>query len=344
VDRSEARSAGRLVRSIAAIIAPVLVVAWLAPDPTRGERGRSFDARPLAELRASKPRYVLIGNSMLGSRIDPKLLAREIGEPVGFLMRNGSASAVWYLLLKNYVAAADLGDCNVAIFFRETTLTQPRLRLWRRAALRAVSRQDDPEFDEILAVRGNSWQERLRRAALTWADPDGWRSSFRNAVNRSALPRNPKIAGFDTTEANVQRVNAVFALDDLRPADDDDELIESGDLARFDFEANVGGSFLPHMLDLADEHGFKLWFIQVKRRPRRNDLPRDTASALDEYTRALRSYVEGRNAGLIDLRGSSRISVDLFGRRDHIARDHRDDYTQMFPELAAAMFQGRARP
>ena len=343
VDRADARSAGRLVRTIALIVAPLLMVAWFAPEPTQAERTASFDARPLAELRANRPRYVLIGNSMLGSRIDSALLEREIGEPVGFLKRNGSASAVWYLALKNYVAEAGLGDCNVAIFFRDTTLTRPGLRLRRKAALRTVSREDDPTLEAILAGSESTWQERTRNAALTWANPEVWRSSFRKAVNRAALSRNSKIAGIEMIEMDVQRINTVFALDDLR-GEDEDEIPESGNLARFDFEANVEHSFLPHMLDLADQHGFKLWFIQVKRRPRRSGLSRPHTPALNEYTRLLRAYVEGRNAGLIDLRESPKVTLEMYGIRDHIARDQRDAYTRMFPELAAAMFQGRVQP
>jgi hypothetical protein len=262
VARAGAHSAGGLVRLIALIAAPVLAVAWFAPEPTPAERIRSFDARPLAELRASKPRNVLIGNSMLDSRIDPGLLASEIGVPVGSLMRYGSASAVWYLLMKNYVAEANLGDCTVAVFYRDTALTEPGLRLWRREALRAISREDDPTLEEILAERGSSWQQRTRHAALVWANPDAWRSSFRNAVNHAALRRNRSAGGVDMTEVNVQRINAVFALDDLR-GEDGDEIPESRNLARYDFGSNVEHSFLPHMLDLADQNGFKLWFVQA---------------------------------------------------------------------------------
>jgi hypothetical protein len=343
VDRAGAHSAGGLLRLFALIGAPVLAVAWFAPEPTPAERIRSFDARPLAELRASKPRYVLIGNSMLGSRIDPKLLASEIGVPVSSLMRYGSASAVWYLLMKNYVAEANLGDCTVAVFYRDTALTEPGLRLWRREALRAISREDDPTLEEILAERGSSWQQRTRHAALVWANPDAWRSSFRNAVNHAALRRNRRVGGVDLTEVNVQRINAVFALDDLRGGDGD-AIPESHILARYDFDSNVEQSFLPHMLDLADQNGFKLWFVQVKRRPRRNGAPRPHVQVLDEYTRSLRAYLEDRNAGLIDLRESPRVTHAMYGRRDHISRAHRDAYTRMFPELAAAMFQGRVRP
>jgi hypothetical protein len=328
---------------LASIVAAVLALAWFAPEHARSKRVWEFDARPLAELRARKPRYVLLGNSMLYTRIDPKLLEREIGQPVGFLARKGSASAVWYLMLKNYVADADLGACNVAIFFRETALTQPNLRLWRRSTLATLSREDDPTLEAVLADRGTSWQERTRRAALAWADPIVWRASFRNAVNHLALRRRPGIAGVDTTVHEIRRINELFALDDLRD-DDGDEISGSGDPALFDFDARVEYSLLPHMLALANREGFKLWFIHVKRRPRGHGRPRVATPALEDYLQSLRAYVEGRNAGFIDLRETPHVTLAMYGRRDHIARKHRAAYTRMFPELAAAMFRGRTQP
>jgi hypothetical protein len=332
-----------LTRTLALVVAPMLLVAWFAPDETVEDRIRSFDPRPLIEFRRTRPRYVLIGNSMLASRIDAKLLEDELGEPVGFLARNASASADWYLMLKNYVAAAGLDDCNVAIFYRETALTQPHLRASRRAALQSVSREDDPAVEAILRGRGSSWQQRVRIAAFAWANPQAWRSSFRDAVNRVALGEHGAVAGVDKSEFEVQRINSVFAMDGLRRSDDEPDS-EPRSLARFDFAANVERSFLPHMLDLADRKGFKLWFIQVNRRLRNDGRLRPTAPALDEYTRSLRTYVESRNAGLIDLRASRLVTPEMFGRRDHIAPDHREAYTRLFPELAAAMFQGREQP
>jgi len=257
---------------------------------------------------------------------------------VGFLTRNGSASAVWYLMLKNYVGNAGLGDCEVAIFFRETVLTQPNLRLWRRKTLEPVSLEDEPDIDAVMANRGMSWQERTRRAAFAWADPTVWRAGFRYAVNRLALRRQRGIAGVDTTTHDVQRINALFALDDLRD-DDGDALPDSGNRSNFDFEARVEDSFLPAMLDLASQRGFKLWFIHIKRRPRGHGRPRVASPALEEYLRSLRAYVEDRNAGYIDLSQAPRVTLEMFGRRDHIAREHRAAYTSMFPELAAGMFE-----
>jgi hypothetical protein len=328
---------------LAFLTIPVLMVAWLAPAPTREERVEAFDSRPLRELRSKTPRYVLIGNSMLATRIDRALLERELGEPVGFLPAYGSASAVWYLMLKNYVAPANLGACDVAIFFRETVLTRPYLRIGHRKTLESVSHAAEPTLEAVLADRGTAWQERTRYALLDWADPTGWRNSFRRTLNRLASEPRPESVLDDAGLDPVQRINALFALDDLR-IDGADDLPEAEARPQYDFGERMEHSFLPHMLELANANGFKLWFVHVKRRPRRAGSPREADPALEGYLEALRIYVEGRNAGFIDLRHEPRVTLAMYGRRDHIARKHRGSYTHMFPELAAAMFRGRKQP
>jgi hypothetical protein len=328
---------------LALLTISVLAVAWLAPAPTRVERVKAFDPRPLRELRSKAPRYVLIGNSMLATRIDGTLLERELGEPVGFLPAYGSASAVWYLMLKNYVAPADLGTCDVAIFFRETVLTRPYLRIGRRKLLESVSHAAEPTLETVLADRGTAWQERARYVLLDWADPTGWRNSFRRAVNHLASEPRSEIALDDPSADPIQRINTLFALDGLRN-DGPDDLPDTDPPSQYDFEERVEHSFLPHMLDLADANGFKLWFIHVKRKPRRDGSPREAGPALEGYLDALQSYVEERNAGFIDLRQAPRPTLEMYGRGDHIARAHRGAYTRMFPKLAAAMFRGRKQP
>src|SRR5262245_5572865 len=66
------------------------------------ERLAQFDTGRVPELRWLNPGYVVIGDSMAGTRIDERRLAELSGRPVAPLLHAGSGSAFWYLALKNW--------------------------------------------------------------------------------------------------------------------------------------------------------------------------------------------------------------------------------------------------
>ena len=102
---------GRLVRNDVAWLIFFVAVVLLLPV-ILGRTGLSrtpFDRSPTAELQKldPPPKVVLIGDSMLGTRIVPEQLAKLSKSPVFVNILEGSASARWYLYLKNHLATAD---------------------------------------------------------------------------------------------------------------------------------------------------------------------------------------------------------------------------------------------
>src|SRR5689334_22312211 len=74
-----------------------------------GPRERApFDAARVEALRRMQPDFVVIGDSMAGSRIDPVLFTQVSGESVAPLLYAGSGPAWWYLVLKNWVIASGI--------------------------------------------------------------------------------------------------------------------------------------------------------------------------------------------------------------------------------------------
>src|SRR5215204_5942998 len=76
----------------AATLAPSYLPALSGPR----ER-RPFDAAPVTDLARMNPALVVIGDSMAGSRIDPKLLTDLTGQLTAPLLYAGSGPAWWYL-------------------------------------------------------------------------------------------------------------------------------------------------------------------------------------------------------------------------------------------------------
>ena len=129
-------------------------------DVSSGPRRARASAAPFAQdripdLRRLQPGYVVIGDSMAGTRVDERRLVELTGVQVAPLLQAGSGSAFWYLALKNWVIASGIRPRMVLIFFRDTNLTDVMFRLdeqFRWALdLAALDRED--ELNAVVARR-----------------------------------------------------------------------------------------------------------------------------------------------------------------------------------------------
>ena len=93
-----------------------------------------FDSDAVAALREAANDYILIGDSMAGTRIDPGHLSRLIGgHGAAALFHPGSGPAYWYLTFKNLVINAGLRPRVVVFFFRDENLTDTLFRVYPSA-------------------------------------------------------------------------------------------------------------------------------------------------------------------------------------------------------------------
>ncbi|MFZ4767059.1 MAG: hypothetical protein ACOYMN_19070 [Roseimicrobium sp.] len=92
------------------------VAAWLGLKESKPERrarvmpagGPVHDAASgRAELQRERPDWVLIGNSMLGSRIESEFFNQLSGHRVYRLSISSTKSAMWYLMLKLMVVQSE---------------------------------------------------------------------------------------------------------------------------------------------------------------------------------------------------------------------------------------------
>jgi hypothetical protein len=107
-----------------------------------GNRARArFEENRLDELRAMQPGYVVIGDSMAGTRIDERRLGELAHAPIAPLLHPGSGSAFWYLALKNWVIASGIHPRMVFVFFPDTNLTDVVFRLDQQFSSFAAARR-----------------------------------------------------------------------------------------------------------------------------------------------------------------------------------------------------------
>ena len=112
-----------------------------------------FDEEGAATLREARPDYVVIGDSMAGTRIVPGHLSRLVGgRGVAALLHPGSSVAYWYLTFKNLVVENPPVQVKAAIFFfRDDQLTLAFQRV-TPGTLDRVARNYEPVLDQVLAA------------------------------------------------------------------------------------------------------------------------------------------------------------------------------------------------
>jgi hypothetical protein len=84
----------------------------------------TFDSSTGEYISTRDPDFIFIGNSLLDGRINPDLIETLTnGGKVDVLMTPGTASAVWYLTLKNQIIQSGAQPKTVFIIFETDDLT-----------------------------------------------------------------------------------------------------------------------------------------------------------------------------------------------------------------------------
>jgi hypothetical protein len=301
-------------------------------EPTRARR--PFDTRLVEHLRGVQPRVVFIGDSMLGCRINPEHLTRSLGYPVWWVMQPGTGSAYWFLALKNVVLGAGVTPKVAVVFFRDFNLTDVLFRLDEqfRWSVDRLARPSEPELDAAVARRlEGPWYvvpKTLDGLYRYRAVRDAADVAARTWPGRAIAGR-----GADGVQAHL---NAAFALDKLRPALAAD--MASGEDELGDFDRMLPRSILPEMIALAREHGVRLCFVRVQRRPQ-PDGAMPQSEVMREYVADLRRYLEANGAVFRDDTGDPDYPLAWYTDGDHTAFRYRERYTDLFVQKLPDLFR-----
>ena len=193
-----------------------------------GPRERApFEADRVPALAGMQPTWVVIGDSIAGSRIDPALLARLTGGVTAPLLWAGSGTAWWYLALKNWVIPSRIRPRAVIVFFRDTNLTNVLFRIDATWALDTAAHDREDELNAVVARRRGTGlygiRERVDRLygapeARRWLSfptggsaPRSWSSSTTGSAWRTCVRwtpptcRPPRIARRTSTPSWTSR-------------------------------------------------------------------------------------------------------------------------------------------
>jgi len=336
--RAGRSSTGKISVGKASLVLLTLLVLPALIRPQRLDK-LAFDEQTLAEINAVRPDYVFIGNSMLESRIDPKVLAERLGERCCFILWTGGAESAWmHQALKNIALAADHTPKTVFMFFRDTYLTQPTYRATDRYwwKIERLSHRDEPELTRAMA-QSRTWQEELEYRLTQVYPIEKARDRVAGFVSWVAseivTPGRVPLGG----QAG-QKYDALFDLDKLRSVEADDTAFGEEDLSEFDFAGHVNSSLLPSMVNLAKQHGVTLVFVRVQRRPTASGPPPQRPE-LKTYIAHLREYVLAHGAQFYDFTGDPALTLDHYNDGDHISAAWRPQSTELFLERLSGAFK-----
>lgn len=314
-------------------------------DPDSRRRQQADLVAERERLRDYDPDVLFIGNSMVYTRIDRKEFRRLSSSRNLFITNAATASACWYLYLKNIIAPSGAKPDTVFVFFRDEMLSWPEYRTesFYAGYLESLQLPDEPVLGQVLYASQRSRRGLMFEIASgvqTIYGLDNQPDYFQRKLRNIALDLTPLWAGKRERREHMQET---FSLDNLRHdlGGDDAALVtkrEASD-APTSFLPSRRVSFLPHMIDVADAAGFRLCFYRVKVR-KDVDGRRSAKPSFPRYLDDLRTYIESRGALLID-ESADPIPAEWYADGDHIAREYREEYTRMFWEkvkgkLAAA--------
>ena len=284
-----------------------------------------FEAHRIPALASLDPAWVVIGDSMAGSRIDPALLTRLTGGRTAPLLYAGSGPAWWYLALKNWVIPSGIRPRAVVVFFRDTNLTNVMFRIEATWALDTAALDREDDLNAVVARRRGTAFYQIRDRIDRFYEASAARRWIEPAVNEWPAHAMFPLPRQRTTF--VTGLNERFGLAHLRPMDAAD--MQATEDREADFDAFVADSVLPLMLRDARQAGLTLLFVRVQRRPQDGRAPAQSA-ALGRYVAKLHRYLEAHGAVFMDDTGDPAQTLDLYEDGDHLSREGRRRYTEMF--------------
>lgn len=296
------------------------------PGPTLDRQVRTDH---LTYINENQPQIVLIGDSTLVLGMDPQALASQTGRSVYSIGIPGSASALWYLVIKNTIAETARKPDLVLVVFRDSILTVPGYRVHGSyfELLDEHARRNEPVLVEKAFT---NQMNPLEFAAEKYFPLYVFRSKVRAIIDGGIRYAAPPLAGCDRTCTDYA-LGELFQGADMEPG----VLVNAVGAAesllytpeQLDFESQVDISLLPDMIEIAQQNGFNLVFVRIK-----VESGIDNSSALERYLADLRHYLDERNIHLLDFGDDPRFTSDLFRDSIHLNEQGMELFTRLVAE------------
>ncbi|HCK65062.1 MAG TPA: hypothetical protein DHW49_02250 [Anaerolineae bacterium] len=280
-------------------------------------------------IEEEKPQVVLLGDSTLKLGVDSNLFEKQINKPIYNISIPGSASALWYLILKNNIVESSYKPPYLLIVFRDTILTAPAFRVHGNyfTQIAEFARQNEPLLIENSFT---NYMSPLEIAAERYLPLYSMRAKIREDIDNHIHHLIPSLLGCDpicvqTSLDNLftfAEINPILPGDEIRAAES--YLYTSEQL---DFDTQLNRSYLPEMIRLAKENNISIVFVRIK-------VKTDTEHqlALGQYIEKLSSYFADNEIYFLDFGDDTRLTSNLFQDAIHLNESGRELFTQLLAE------------
>jgi hypothetical protein len=284
-----------------------------------------------AVLQEKQPAWILVGNSMLKSRVHPELLAATSEQNVHRLSISATKSAMWFLMLKQMVAGSRVKPDCVSIFFKNRDLTWPEQRVHNNdAMIERLQGRLEPEWHTVLGdydAHGRQhfteMADYLAEKVQRWMPSEPWREWARGKVQKTAF-RLTQAGHTAERKTRLTELNDRLSLNHQRPSAARSQMLDplmEAKRARLEklerveplaFDPSPAASFLPHMIAVAKEAGLRLHFHRIQVNPSMPATGSDSERLLPRYLSDLQSYLESQGCIYTDETGLEKLHADLY--------------------------------
>jgi hypothetical protein len=325
-----------------AILLTLIVASWIV-IPARYQVSYPRDIRPqfdkyirrnyVNDIEAQHPDIVLLGDSMLHPAVNDVVLSERLNQKIMAIGLPGSASTLWYLIVKNNILEAQSPPKYLAIFFRDTMMTVPGYRVTGRY-FEQIDEFAGPKDGELIKRAYLNQMNPLEKLAEAWFPPFGSRWSIRQGIDsriRYTLPslqlgcEQPCMNNAMEVVFGDLNMDRNFLSDALAAADD---YLYSNTALNFDQQ--IGESFLPELIQLTREHNIQL--ILVRMRILRFAVPGSEPPALSKYNQGLSDYLAANGVLYLDYSRETRLSHDEFADPLHMNSAGQAIFTDLFAQ------------
>ncbi len=319
----------------------MITVSWVAIPrwldiPFPRQPGPEFDKRArksyITLIDNEHPDIVMLGDSTLMDGVDPDLLSELTGKKVSSFHAPGSASAFWYIVLKNNIIIAEHHPRVLIVVFRGTMLTAPGYRVHGGyfVKLDEFAAKDEP----VLLER--AYLNHMNRAEI-WSEQYfplyGAREDIRKKIDSRIRYSLPGWLDCDRT-CTDDSMYAVFISADLEPGQLRNAVAAAETYlytpAQLDFSRQVESSFLPEMIRLSRERGIQLVVVRLK-----NEMTgtgnRETAS-MKNYIADLSAYLDEQGVVFLDYGRDPRLGSEYFKDALHLNPEGEIVFTRILAE------------
>jgi len=302
-----------------------------------------FNPSELNLLKKNKPEFVMIGNSMLASRINTSHLNSRISPDEAYLLAlPGSGADLWFLLFKNVLIGSGIKPKVVFFFFLERELTTPPFIPPDKYLdqLEVISTPYEPEYQDLMK-KSNSTQKgilshkyRFKKFVKDTVETKASKIEHENSIKSLAF----SVSQNNNAQWKVfsERINKIFSYNNFRGYANKYEQL-STEKRPVSFEEQLPFSFLPNIIKLSKKHDLKLVFVRIKSR---NTASRNAVDKFEEqYVNSLRKYVESHQHDFHNFEKDKEITIDMYADGSHLALKDKKWYTDRFFRIFEEIFE-----